>query len=68
MIHICKEELEKTDMKLTTNELTKVKYSRIANSEFYQFRAFVCFSSFTIVAEPISLYSHPLPPEIIRKS
>ena len=68
MIHICKEELEKTDMKLTTNELTKVKYSRIANFEFYQFRAFVCFSSFTIVAEPISFYSHPLPPEIIRKS
>ena len=62
MIHICKEELEKTDMKLTTNELTKVKYSRIAI--VYQFRAIVCFSSFTIVAEPISSYSHPLPPEI----
>ena len=37
MIRVYKDELHEVDIKLITNDFIKVKQSRIANFEFYQF-------------------------------
>ena len=50
MIHIHKDELDETDIKLITNDSIQVKESRIATFGLYQSRTFVCFRSFVVNA------------------
>ena len=55
-MHIYKEELDETDIKLITNEFIKVKESRIDTFGLYQFWAFVWIALFIVTASFIFLY------------
>ena len=71
MIHVYREGLDKTDIKLTTNEFIKVKESRIAVLRWYQFWNLFALVYLSLILNQLFLcvtFQYPSEPAIQRCS